>query len=72
MKLRKDGSVSDIFVKWQNINLMVMGLSLGTKCIEKQKEMPTCREKIRKGKHNFLFQKKKKKRRRKHRRRDRG
>ena len=38
-----------------------MGLSLGTKCIEKQKEMPTCREKIRKGKHNFLFQKKKKK-----------
>lgn len=30
-----------------------MGLSLGTKCIEKQKEMPTSKEKIRKGKYNF-------------------
>ena len=35
-------------------------MPLGTKCIEKQKEMPTCKEKIRKGKYNFFFQQKKK------------
>ena len=34
-------------------------MPLGTKPIEKQKEMPTCKEKIRKGKYNFFFPTKK-------------
>lgn len=31
-----------------------MGLPLSTKCMEKQREMPMCKEKLRKGKYRFL------------------